>query len=312
MPIKKNLSGLPADGEGGGHEPPVTDPLFAPILAQHWADKFVDDEGRATAMPCRIRHSDAGKCSRALSYKLLGVEVSEPLTLADHYRFNMGTMVHDLFQGVATDLWPGAQVEHVGAFGPPNEYGAVLSAGHGDLLVDLPDPMDPKGHDIHHVELKTINGYGFQRAVGLKGSAQGPRHSAKLQAALNAEAANADFMTIVYLSLDVIGSGPAAKAGYTGWQRFSAEWRYPREVFRPWAIEEYGRFNEVVALADEGHAADRFIPDPEIPAEALITDPAKGMWTVTIDGRIFKAGDTWHCLYCPYRGRCVEDLKAGL
>jgi hypothetical protein len=312
MPIAKNLSHVPADKVAYLDQPPVRDPLFAQILADKWAEDYIDDEVRPTAVPCRVRHSDAGKCSRALSYKLLGLTVSEPLTEADHYRFNMGTLVHDLFQSVATTLWPGATVETVGSFGEPNEYGMVLSAGHGDLNVQLPAKDDePLGHPRHHVELKTINGYGFQRAIGLKGNAQGPRHSAVLQASLNALADDADWMTIVYLSLDVIGAKPAEQAGLAPWQRFCAEWRYPREEFEPLARAELARFNEVVMLADEGICAERWIPDPEIPEDALITNPAKGFWTVQREGRIFNSGDTWHCGYCAYRTKCVEDLKAG-
>lgn len=305
MPIAKNLSHVPADAGPSRHQPPASDPVFAPMLAESWAAEYIDANERETAVPCRIRHSKAGTCSRALSYGLLGIEVSEPLSIADHYRFNMGTMVHDLFQDVLLSLPDGAEVETIGSFGEPNEYGRVLSAGHGDATVTTDNGR-------YHIELKTINGYGFQRSVGLKGDAQGPRHSAKLQGALNALAADADTLVIVYLSLDVIGAKPAANAGLAPWQRFSAEWRYDRAEFEPWALGEIERFNEVVLLADQGLVAERFIPDTEIPDDARITNPAKGTWTVEHEGRVFNAGETWHCGYCPFRAKCTEDAKAGL
>lgn len=306
MAINKNLQNLPSGGDQPHDEPPVKDPKFAGLLAAAWAAEYIEDEARSTAAPCRIRHSDAGKCSRALSYQLLGQPVSEPLTLADHYRFNMGHLVHDQYQRVILSLFPDGVVENVVTLGPVDAEGRSLTAGHGDVLVTLTD--DGRRYSV---ELKTINGFGFQKAIGLKGNAEGPRNGAKIQAALNALGSDADVMVLVYLSLDVIGAGPAQKAGLKEWERFSAEWRYERDVFEPIALAELERFNEIVMLADSDILAERFIPDPEIPAEARITNPAKGTWTVEVEGRLWDTGTTWQCNYCPFQTQCTDDAAAG-
>lgn len=306
MAIRNNLSNLPQGKAEVHDEPPAKDPKFAGLLAAAWAAEYIESEARSTAAPCRIRHSDAGKCSRAISYQLLGEPVSEPLTLADHYRFNMGTLVHDQYQAVITALFPDALIENVVTFGQPDAQGRVLSAGHGDVCVTLSDDGVR-----YSVELKTINGFGFQKAIGLKGAAEGPRSGAKIQAALNALGSDADVMVIVYLSLDVIGAGPAQKAGLKEWERFSAEWRYERDEFEPIALAEIERFNEIVLLADSDILAERYLPDPDIPEGARITNPTKGTWTVEVDGRLWDTGTTWQCNYCAFQTKCADDAAVG-
>jgi len=160
-----------------------------------------------------------------------------------------------------------------------------------------------------------MNGYGFQRAVGVKYNAEGPRHSAKLQGALNAVSKEAQHLVILLFSLDCINAGEAFKQSMEDWQRFSAEWVYEQEDFTMLAFAEWDRLTDVLgyhlAMPDDGEWAPRQIPDPQIPTNALITNPANGTWTVVEGDNIVDAGKTWHCNYCPHQKRCIEDQLEG-
>lgn len=301
MPLAKDLSGLPATPAHG--EPPVKDPSIGPLLAAAWADAFVDTEAHPVDLPmshesARIRFSWAGSCSRQIGYRLTEAEITEPLSPADHWRFGLGHLVHDQMQAVVQAAFPGAEVEVKTSF----ENGAL--AGHGDVLI--PDHNEAGSKTIS-VEIKTINGFGFKKAVGARGAAEGPRTSAKLQGALNALAQDADELVILYLSMENLSPREAKNIGADEIGRFCAEWRYPRAEFEPWAEAERERLLQILALVDVGSMPAANIP-AEMPMDARIIDPVKGFWQVKENGKVTDAGSTWQCGYCPFQTICAKDL----
>ena len=309
MSIAKDMRKFAATPRDKGGRPPDQDPVFAKLLAEEWAKEFVDDDEKPMAAEgARIRHSDAGACARRLGYKLLGAEASNPLTVADHWRFGVGNLVHEGWQRALQAAYPGAEVEFTVTLGDG------LTAGHGDALVRIQEPADPAGNVEERLiafELKTINGFGFKKAIGARGAPEGPRHNSKLQGALNALGKDADYLVIVYTSLELLSPREATKLGPEDWRRFCAQWTYPRERYAPAAQRELERLALIVADVDAGVMPERAIPDPELPDGAVIFDPVKGRWEVREGGLIKDTGTTWHCAYCPFQDQCTRDAEAG-
>lgn len=299
MAIAKDMRKFAATPRDKGGRPPDPDPLFAKLLAEEWARMFVDESDRPMATDeARIRHSWAGECARRLGYRLLGADESNPLTVADHWRFGVGQLVHEGWQSALKAAFPDSEVEFTCTLGDG------LTAGHGDAFVRTDDTTIA-------FELKTINGFGFKKAIGARGAPEGPRHSSKLQGALNALAVDADLLCIVYTSLELLSPREAKKLGHEDWRRFCAQWTYPREKYAPAAQRELERLALVVADVDAGVMPERAIPDPELPPGAVIFDPVKGRWEVREAGLIKDTGTTWHCAYCPFQDQCVKDTEAG-
>ena len=303
MPLAKDLSGLPTVSPHG--EPPVKNPTIGPLLAEQWAAQFVDTEAHPVDLPmshegARVRFSWAGSCGRQISYRMTEAEPSEPLTPADHWRFGLGHLVHDQMQAVVEAAFPGAQSE------VKTKLEGGLLAGHCDIEV-------AEENRRISIELKTINGFGFKKAIGARGPAEGPRTSAKIQAALNALASDADEVVIVYLSLENLSPREAHNLGTDEIGRFCAEWHYTREEFEPWAELERERFLDIIAHVDAGGLAPAYVP-VEMPPDALIIDPVKGMWQLRDgawnDGKVIDAGSWWGCSYCGFQSKCIEDMKA--
>ena len=149
--IKRDLSDLPpADGLT-----PDPSPRFVGVLVEAWAE---EDDDKPTALGTPFRHSDAGKCARALSYTAAGVPRSDPMDITGVWNVNLGTLIHDLWQEALQARWPDAEVEvtcaTVGADG----------SGHIDAVVRNPLPAgDPNPDDYWTTayELKTMGGRGF-------------------------------------------------------------------------------------------------------------------------------------------------------
>ena len=275
--------------------------LMVHRLAEKWAEM-----GQAPPMPSdRLwRGSQAGKCGRQIAHQIAGDEPSNPISLAGHWVMGLGSAVHEML-APAIQAWAGESNIKV-----IDELDVALGEhgwGHADLVIELEEP-DRKVL----FELKTINGFGYKKAV-IDGG--GPRHMAKLQAALYAEAVDADLMVIGYLAMENVGVGYAKKAGIDEIGRFASEWHYTRDEYLPWAKEERERL-EGIALStrDDGVTAvpRRFsLSDPDIPHPAEITDPKSGAWKLLDEaGNLLNAGKTWQCNYCAFQDRCVENHLA--
>lgn len=298
MPIKKDLSNVPTAAVEEGN-PPIADPIYAPLLAQRWAQEAMAEEEREFAIPgTRIRMSWSGKCARELGYLINKVEPSNPFDEATYWTFAMGSHVHEVFQAYMTEIFPNAEIEVKVDMRPSG----LDASGHIDMI-------DVNGNKKRiAVEVKSINGFGFKMAVGARGPAQGPRLAAFTQGAMNALAHDADEMRVIYFSLENLSPAEMTKLGWSEpWKKFCAEWVYSRQEYTEIAQKEIKRMNKVLEFLDEGLLPPRQIPDEKIPPKARITDVNKGAWQLVEDGAVVEAGTTWHCLYCPYRDRCNSD-----
>jgi len=180
--------------------------------------------------------------------------------------------------------------------------------GHVDLTLKA-------GDKTIVVELKTINGTGFKKAIG----GEGPRHSALVQGAMYAHASNADLLIICYLTMELLSPNYAEAKGFDNTGRFGAEWHFTKEEFTPIAEAEINRLDWITeslvtwdgdeAVLKEATEIPKMFSeyDPEIPWGAEIVDPSNGSWILEEDGSLLGKGRTWMCNYCNYQDRCVNE-----
>lgn len=159
--VMRDLSGLKVPAAAMGN-PPDSQARYAPRLAQAWADTL-DDGSLAMAFPeARIRHSWAGMCARKIGYMVTGAEETNPIDLADRWRFGIGTTIHEKWQAIMADAFPGCEVEkrvwieecksagHIDCFipGDPTTASTSLDGDRGgpdDRLLDLAQGQDEGG-----------------------------------------------------------------------------------------------------------------------------------------------------------------------
>jgi hypothetical protein len=299
MALLADHSDLPRPGrsEGEGLMPDES-PRFISVLVDSWAKG--NDEDKPTAKGTRLRHSDSGKCARALSFTAAGFRRSDPMDLSGVWNVSIGTELHTLWQAALVERFPSAQVEVVVG------WGDLDASGHIDAVITL-HPEDTGKHRDWTVayELKTIGGYGWKMAIGkARGPATGPKPEHMAQCAMNALAVDADEMVIGYLSKECVSAGTAGKLSDLG--RFAGEWSFSREAFEPIAIAEKARMKGILDLVDSGLLAARKVPF-EIPPNAEIVDPRTGRWEAREDGQIVDTGTYYMCAgYCSYRTLCAS------
>lgn len=303
--IKQSIDDLPRAQRPEGNTPSKNNFLVQRI-AEAWEkkDQEIHDRDLSLAIPDAgpYRASYAGvRCNRALYYKLGGTEVSNPLGLADYWRFALGHTVHEMLQEIAAELFPGAEVEPNIDLNPAG----VPGSAHVDLIIQH------EGKKLV-VEIKSTGGFKFKAAAtSFRGPAEGPSNGHVIQAGLSAEAVGADGVIIAYLSLENV-SANLAKAYSTGDEgRFAAEWHYSTEELKPLLDTERKRVKDVLSAVNnpDSRVVPRHIIEPDIPAGAEITDPESGMWVKVVPGEraVEATGDTWHCAYCNFRDLCIKD-----
>ncbi len=286
------------------HRHPDADPWFIEPVVSEWYAQYIGDgnDTREFAIPgSRWRASQAGDCSRAIAYKIAGLEVTNPVTVADAWRFNVGSLLHDHIQAVILKRWPGSEVEVKVRIGEDG-------SGHADCLVVKDD-----GTRVA-VEIKTINGTGFKAStVGKSKSAlpEGARVSAILQGALCAASMDPqpEQMVVAYFSLENIAPY-AAKTLASEMHRFSAQWTFSRDEYLTLAEDEIRRLDRIVQITDKlgPQAVPRIIPDPSLPPHR-VQNAASGLLHI-IDpetGDYLRSDRTWRCDYCGHREQCIED-----
>lgn len=298
-PIERDLSHLPRD-EG---LVPDTDMRFADVLVRRWAaeNEAAGDKPHAIE-GTRFRHSDAGKCARAIAYKAAGIERSDPMDLSGVNNVSLGTLLHDAWQEALSERFPDAEIE------PKVSTVGADGSGHIDAVVRVPDRTIA-------IELKTIGGYGFKAAIGRarKGMvAEGPKAEHILQAALNGLAVDADEVVVVYLAKEALSKSYKVDDER---DRFLAEWTFTREQYEPLARAEAERVSGILGLVDEGLLARRVVPH-DMPPGAEIVDPAKGTWerliwqedpnTTQGDWVVDDTGSYWGCDYCSHQSLCAQ------
>jgi hypothetical protein len=288
------------------HRHPDPDDWFVRPVVEAWYDQYIADgnDHRAFAIDgTRWRASWAGSCARQVAYNVAGVEVTNPVTVADAWRFNIGSMLHDHIQKVVLDRWPGSQIEVKVRVGDDG-------SGHADCLV-----VTDEGERVA-VEIKSINGTGFKTStIGKSKGAlpDGARVSAILQGALCAASMDppADKLVVAYFSLENISTF-VAKNLPTETRRFAAQWTFTRDEFMVLAADEARRLDRIVTIVDKLGPANvpRIIPDPNLPPHR-VADPATGLLHI-IDpetGDFLRKDRTWMCDYCSHREQCIDDSQ---
>jgi hypothetical protein len=313
MPITNTRSH--ADDRAGW--PPDKDPVIVQAVMDAWAHAYVDEGSDAKTMRegLYLRASDAGACARALGYRIrrrmddTAAPLSDPPTVADQYRMNTGTLMHEKLGPYLKAAYPGAEVEVLTI----REDEPQISM-HVDAVIRQPlttDPGNGKKDHVTIVEIKTINGMGFKRMVGAlkKGEpAEGPRWNAVVQGALAAYEHDADHLVIMVFALELISKSVAARYDVDELGQMAAQWTLTRDEWEPIAMREQGRMLAALRIVQDGGLPPRSIPDNELPKGNRITNPLTGEWVLEDQaGNVINLGNTWHCDYCWDRGNCVKD-----
>lgn len=317
MPITKPVSDIPRRKPENGL-PPSRNPFVVHAVARKFLEQNVDD-AKEHAIPDAgsYRMSWASKrCDRQLYYAMSKTPESNPVTIADIWRFALGTLVHESLQDVRKATYPDAHHELVVDLRPLGIEGSGrIDIVEGDTLI----------------ELKTINGYSFKMiATTMRGAPQGPRFGAVVQAALGAAAVNAggagpdmatiDKIVVGYLSLELVAPGLIDVVVEQGDEhgreiaRFGAEWHFTMDELMPLVEHEVARVARIQRDVDAKRLPVRAIDDPEYPAGAIITTPAakNPAWVLAAsEGDIGDAGTTWFCNYCSHRQQCCDDGPGG-
>lgn len=266
---------------------PVSDPLFVDLWTRGLAEENRD---KPTALGTPFRFSDALNCGRRMTFDALGVDKSDPIDPAGIHVTTLGTWIHEQVQTAIGKKYPGAEFELAS--------GNDLISGSCDG-VTLVGGYEGKGKML--LELKTTGGFGFDKAVGLNRKAyaqkspEGPRPSAIAQAGLNAIFHECETVVIMYIAMEAVSKGLASKIGFSMYDRFTAEWHIPRDVWEPLALAELAR---IQVLADNL---------PEIP-DGMAFDDKKWDW-VPISPN--DARRHWSCDYCPHLTTCIAH-EAGI
>ena len=293
MALQADLSQLPrpAAQRNTGFAPDEN-PRFTPALAELWhaENEAAGPKPRATNT-ARFRHSDAGKCARAIAFSALNLPPTNPMDLPGTWATSLGTIIHELWQEAILTSYPDAEIE------PKVSTINGEGAGHIDAVLN-------DGRKVAF-ELKTVGGFAFKMAVGERGAAQGPKHDHIVQASLNGLAVDADEIVIGYLAKEAISTGIAQRKGFSELGRFCAEWTITREQYEPIARTEIARVESILELVDTGVLPARKFPAGELPAGAEIVDPQTGRWEAHRDGVLVDTGTWWACDYCSHQTRCA-------
>lgn len=293
MAITRDLSDLPGPADGGRGFPPDAEPRYAQVLVEQLAERHAERGDRPTAYDTRVRHSDAGKCARAIAYAAAGIPRSNPMDLVGEWSTSLGSAIHDMWQealvarGITADIEPKVQIDGLDASGHAD---AVITAENGRRIL---------------YELKTTGGFSYKLKVGERGPAEGPPVAVICQSALNAMAVDADELIIGYLATEAIGRMPAQRKRISELGRIVAEWSFTRDEYMPVAQAEVDRLRFILDLLDTGLLAARNVPG-EMPADGVVVDPRAGRWEVHDDnGDVVDAGTFWGCDYCSWRDVCA-------
>ena len=303
--IKTPIDHIPAAAPAEGH-PPARNTVLVHELADRWFAKYKADGKMdyASAIPeLPYRASLAGsRCDRQTYYRMAHTEESNPNTVADVWRMNIGSMIHEALGDTLANLGPQWKQEvnvDLRTIGIPG-------SAHADLV-----RHDDNGTPNLVAELKSINGFGFKdTATNFKGPAKGPKFGHILQGLLAASALGVDKLVVAYLSLENLSPAMAAQYSDSDHGRFAAEWQYRVSALEPTLTHERGRILRLVNAVETETLPARTLDDPEYPAGATVVDwpkSRKARWHLQSGDRIVQAGETWMCDYCTHRDICIAD-----
>lgn len=256
------------------------EPLFSHYFIVDQMAENAERGKKPQAFDTPFRYSDSGKCARAMSYSALGYE-GEPFDAPSTFVTGLGTHIHELVQAAIGKRHPDAQFEVASQ--------VMTSSGHTDGII----PGTALGKVQY--ELKSMGGTAYKKSIGVntRGLTEpsGPRFSAVLQAALNAQANDCDTIVIGHIALEAISRQMAIRLELSEARRFIAEWFIPKEVWEPLADGEILRQHRIIEDLDEG-----FLPPP-----IAIDDDGVGVNLDPSNNRY------WQCHYCSYKTQCEAD-----
>lgn len=250
---------------------PIEEILFSHLCAQQAAK-----EKRHDPLPGALHASasSAGGCSRAIAFRILGTEPSNPVTPDALVNFYIGDSVHDIVQRAIMAHWPNATTEVTGQI-------EDFLTGHCDVLYATED-----GQKVV-CEIKTVSDFAFELATGdaLKSNGrwkkknpdppQGPKIEHLLQALIYAHMQGAKYVAIVYVRKTAAKDEPIIK-----------EWRFLASDFERQLQGELNRLRDIVTTVREG----------KLPARRFegntIFEPLKTRWP---------------CSYCSYLTACSKQ-----
>jgi hypothetical protein len=308
MPIKKQHEW--GDPERGL---PPDKPRFSGPVIQEWHARYMEERERqhgGQIRPLAVELDDGPKwrgsyssnrCDRQLQYHLAEEPVTEELGVADHYTFMLGEMIHDIMQTHARAVWPSAQIEVPTDLRP---YGI-----NGAMSIDLVVPFGKTDTELV-IEAKSKNGFGFKRAATtFSGPPEGPMIEHVVQMAMGVKARpKAEAGAVVYWTLEKLSPDLAHKSGQGELGRVVAEWWYQRDAAVEIADHEIARIQQVTADVVDKSLTPRTLHRPGHRAPiATITNPQRGEWIVKIGDELVDHGTTWHCGYCPFQSKCLQD-----
>ena len=332
MPIKTTRENL---AKPAGF-PPTAHPIIIERFAEQWLRNLLESgyDDYPSAIPeLPYRASWAGKrCDRQLYYALRSEPISDPMTVGDYWRMNLGTGVHHVINDTLRHLGDGwipdidVDLRPIGIEGSAHadlvrfidhkhepwvlvdqiddefwlyqatmtEPAIALRIGEWDR-----DEMIP----THCAEIKSINGFSYKQCASTQnGPPEGPRSGAIIQGCLSAAALGLDTAIIVNLSLELAN----ARWVRNELERFAAEWHIGNA--KAVAEQEAKRVRRIIALAAQDTLPARELHDqPNLPSGAVVTRPANGHWEVRDGDAVLQVGSTWHCDYCSMRAKCVAD-----
>lgn len=288
--------------EANAGEPPTDKPEFVSALAEAWFAKAtaagLDYASAIPELPYRASYASK-RCDRQLHYAIAGVPESNPASIADHWRMEIGSMVHAQLADIIPTIHPRSKHEVEVDLRPIG----IPGSAHADLVT-----YDEDGAVDAVVEFKTINGFGWKMAAtSFKGPPEGPRSGHVLQAAMVAKALGARRVIVGYLALENLSPSMASSFSNSELARFCGEWHYALADVEAIVEYEVKRVNRLIKLGAAGVLPAREIHDDSIPAGAVFDDPNRGTWRVTIADEVKAMGSFWLCGYCDHRDRCLAD-----
>jgi len=318
MPEKLNpeVGDLPRARTDRPTRAPVESPWLVHRLAEAWHETYDDamaEHAIPEAGPYRASWADK-RCDRALAYALAGAEQSDKPTIADQWRFALGTLIHDGLDDAIEKLHPSAERDKPFDLRP---IVGIPGSGRADCFDPAfvpPADVGLSGEPLRLVaEYKSVNGFKFKMAASnFKSPPQGPDFGHIVQGALAAAELEADVLVIGYLSLENLSPDIASKvaSSNTDLARFTGEWHFGPKVIDRLVGIEAERVNGLLKFLEENPPSEvpRALIEPEHGAGTIVADPMKGN-TVTLDdqGRVIDTKRTWRCSYCSYCSRCVLD-----
>lgn len=223
--------------------------------------------------------SDAGRCARAIAFKMAGMPATNPPGPDSLMNFYIGDSIHDIVQRSILDRWPNAKAEVKGVI---EDY----ITGRTDILYFAEDEK------LVNCEIKTVSDFAFQKATGLKLKSngrwakkdeepQGPSREHILQAAICAVMLGAEYLALVYIRKTGTKDEPVIH-----------EWRFRTAQFKEDVEKELARLKCIVEMMREDK-----LPDREYEGK-IIENPAKVKFP---------------CQYCSYLDACTsQDVGPGV